>query len=384
MNDRSNAPSTRLALRWLPRLVLGLAVLVLPGLHADDKSGLPPDLQQVPDQVSAVISFQAGKLSHNPLFKELMPQVCKGLGYHGRGIDKDALGVPPESVERLTLVPETNCIIVRTNKPYDRDQVLGRLGAETTTREYAGKTLQVPERKHLRPDSAALWLVDDRVFVKGPPFGLQRLLDLLAKSGTDGLPTSTLVQATVHDFTVVVDPAAFLRMEFGQRDEYPAKKPRPKDIGPKKASRAQTHREEESSASRPGRLRGRSIRGEGTHWPLHRRHATGAAPGSPGVQTDPASQDSGPYPRPRRTSPAWRSPGLRQQGAGRRWRDGPAHGHLRAPPAAAQSSFRVAIRDGTGADRKTGPDPASVRPGVQGRHGSHRRPGGNGRGPVAV
>ncbi len=230
MNDSPHTGSGGLAWRWL---VLASALLLVSGLHAEDKPALPADLRQIPGDQGLVITFQVQKLLANPLFKELLPQALKSLEYFDAGLNKDWLGVPPESVDRMTLLPEMQAIIVHTNKAFDREQVLGTLGGEVLTEEIAGKTLHFAASKRSR-SSRALWLVNEQVFVKGDKDYLPRLVEHLAKKGTEGPLAGALALAPEHDVTIAIDPAAMIRQGFGEPERVITAKPPPKDKGTKK------------------------------------------------------------------------------------------------------------------------------------------------------
>ncbi len=198
----------------IPRLLPLLAAAALlngPPLRADDKA-LPSDLALAAHDTAGFVSVRVGDLMDSAAGKEFLQQLHK---------DKETAGdlladlhrelvVPPADVERLTLVLDTQVLIVRTTKPYDRDKMLDALGGEARVKRVMGKTV------YLGGDERGLMQIDDNVFVRGPVGRLEQLLtpQPVNPESQEALGEALELAAGKHQVTVGVNPLAYL---LGQR-----------------------------------------------------------------------------------------------------------------------------------------------------------------------
>ncbi len=196
--------------RLLPLIAGVLATAALlsgPPLRGDDKA-LPSDLALAAHDAAGFVSIRVGDLADSAAGKEFLQQLHK---------DKEATGdlladlhrelvVPPADVERLTLLLETQVIIVRTTKPYDRDKILDALGGEARVKRIKGKTV------YLGGDERGLMPIDDNVFVRGPVERLEQLLTPrpVNPDGQAPLGEALELAAGKHAVTAAFNPVALV------------------------------------------------------------------------------------------------------------------------------------------------------------------------------
>jgi hypothetical protein len=182
-------------------VVLGALVSAWSG-GADGRAGkadaLPADLALVSGDAAGFVSVRLADLRKAALGKKV-------LGRHKELAELLAalqveIGVPLNAVERATLAVvdlDEPVLIVRTAKPYVREKVLARLGAEARVVERDGKSI------HVAPKSGrALYLAGDRVFVAGRAREVTRLLARPARK--DGPLAASLALAAGKEHHVVL------------------------------------------------------------------------------------------------------------------------------------------------------------------------------------
>ncbi len=166
--------------RWFaPPALLAAGVLAaaLSGLCGQEKKeSLPADLDAVPRDALYFATVRLGDLWSSDAAKPLREQMAKEAPEVLRQMEAD-VGVPPEEVERLTMVvaepqpPLDQFVVVGTTKPFDRAKVLERLVPGAKEEKVGSRTMYVGNNRN------AVHVLGDRAYVIGRTAEVRRLLE---------------------------------------------------------------------------------------------------------------------------------------------------------------------------------------------------------------
>src|SRR5262249_50720390 len=137
------------------------------------------DLQRVPDDALAFVSVRLGDWWGTPPARKLRQEYADAVP---EGQLDRAFGVPPDQVRHLILVvpaPEQFCLMVRTKKPYDRQEVTRKVAPNAAERRHEGRT-------YLADGDTALHFAGDQVYYLGNLEGVHRLAAGPGASGKGG------------------------------------------------------------------------------------------------------------------------------------------------------------------------------------------------------
>ncbi len=218
-----------MATKWLKRWRAGGMASVLSGafllalLTADNAlpardeakpTALPSDLAKVPSDCFFLLSVRVADLWSGELVKPVRQKLTKDLDEAAREFEK-RLGLPPEQVERLTIVivdPPTGSseplLFVRTTKPYERAKVIAvgekAAGKKAKAHTYKGQTFYDVD------NDWSLYPIDDQslVYSKGTS-PIRGWIDHLTPKSEGNLAGALRLAAGKHSLTVGIDVKSF-------------------------------------------------------------------------------------------------------------------------------------------------------------------------------
>ena len=252
--------------RLLPRLlgaaaVLSLAVLALPALSRPGEEAEKPlgkissDLALVPRDALYFASVRPAGIAAHPAIKAVLgkPPLDKALEAM-----QGALGFGPEEFERVTVfarrfeLSNSNIVVFRTRKPYDKATVKKLLRLDAETKVYGKAVCHNQRQWRWGP---AVWMADDKTLVLGGADTLVPYLATLAKPGKTHPLADELKEADgMHAATVAILPAlAFRNLEASIREQTETRKTGPIRVDPdiKGSKPAASEDEKKLGAGRP-------------------------------------------------------------------------------------------------------------------------------------
>jgi prepilin-type processing-associated H-X9-DG protein len=173
------------------------------------RDGAPmPAATLIPPDAAVVVSFRVADLWTGDFAKPVREKLAKEAAQGAAEFEK-AIGVPPELVERLTLVvlsfgPGTEVFVATLKKPYDRAAVIKRAGDNAKEEKYKGRTLFIGEK------GDAICLLDERTFISAKADPLRGLLDRPAADKQGPLTPARKAIGSNHDFVLGLNLPGFL------------------------------------------------------------------------------------------------------------------------------------------------------------------------------
>jgi hypothetical protein len=164
-----------------------------------------PDLELVPADAQGFVRVRLAEVWTTGLMRKAARRAKeKGEGEGPEELLRDAVGLVPADVERLTVVlvdakQGIGWAVLATARAYDRQAVLGRLpgGREV---QHEGKSYQVGTTAN--GSELAVFFAAKRVLVVGPEAGVRRCLSFLAGDKPQGPLTDALRRARGRDHLV--------------------------------------------------------------------------------------------------------------------------------------------------------------------------------------
>ncbi len=200
---------------WVSAALLAAAAAALwlagrPANAGDAPKGAADELDAVPLDGAAVISFRAADVWDNAAFQGLRERLAKDAPDFTEHFTKET-GVAPGDVERVTGVAQALerqqpwAIVVTTSKPYDARKIAATIGSDA-------KEETVNEHKlEIGADEKGVGFLTDRTFVRGQADEVRRVLKESGKSKNGALAALVREAAGKHLLAVGLDVEALAK-----------------------------------------------------------------------------------------------------------------------------------------------------------------------------
>jgi hypothetical protein len=184
-----------------------------PGRAAEAKA-LPADLALVPADGAVFITIRAGDLANGKAGKELLTQLGRDKDNNLIAPVEKYLGAPLADVERVTLLPAEDIVIVHTARPYDREKLLDAVAPKGQRHKYKDRTFY-----HNDATGEDVFLLDEQTYLRSHSWaprkggelkgGLHRLWDRPAVKDK-ALAGALQLAAAKHTVVVGLTPRSLL------------------------------------------------------------------------------------------------------------------------------------------------------------------------------